>query len=292
LYVGTSAGIYGYSIGSGGTLTALENGIALQACGASGGVSALDVSADGQWLVELANDAATICIGAINTTTGTLAAGTPVTYAVTNAVPKMLKVAPSGTLVFAALGSGGTLVLPFTTATGTLSMTDQLLSYASANTDSDNALAIDLNTAYVYIARSGNTDPGLWAYSINDTTGALSTVTQTSTSLPYAAATNPHAVSISKTATYVYTGDYTDGVLDGFTAVTGQLTPTPNSPYTTGDQPIAIAYDNSATYMVAVCYGGSPSVELFGFDATNPGRLYAVSSATAGTNPSALAVTH
>jgi 6-phosphogluconolactonase (cycloisomerase 2 family) len=292
LYVGTAAGIYGYSIGTGGTLTALENGIALQVCGASGGISSLDVSPDGQWLIELASDGATICVGQINTSTGTLTAGVPVTYSVTTAIPTMIKVAPSGAFVFAALGPGGTIVFPFTTATGTLSTSAQLLSYASANTDSDNGVAVDINTAYVYIARSGSTNPGIWAYSINSSSGALSSVTQTSTGLTYAAATNPHAISFNKTGTYLYSGDYTDGVIYGFTALTGQLTTTPNSPYTTGDQPIALAYDNSSSYMLAVCLGGSPAVDMFGFDVTNAGRLYAVSSGTAGTTPLALAVTH
>jgi len=292
LYVATSAGIYGYSIGSNGALTALENGIALQSCGSSGGISSMDVSPDGQWLVELANDAETICIGKINTTTGTLTAGSPITYSVTGAVPTQIKVAPSGAFMFAALGSGGTVVFPFTTSTGVLSTSAQLLNYANSNNDSDNALAIDSNTAYVYIARSGATNPGLWVYGINSTTGALTSVNQTSTGSAFGIATNPHGVSFNKSGTYIYAGDYTNGLLDGFTAIIGQLTVTPQSPYTTGDEPVAIAYDNSATYMVDVCTGGSPAVQLFAYDANNPGRLYAVSSATAGTTPIALAVTH
>jgi 6-phosphogluconolactonase (cycloisomerase 2 family) len=292
VYVGTTAGVYGYSIGTGGVLTQLSSGQALQSCGGSGGVSSLDVSPDGQWLIELANDGQTLCVGQINTTTGLLTAGTPVTYAITGAVPKQVRVAPNGAFIFAALGSGGTLVFPFTTSSGSVSTSGQILTYATTNSDSDNALAIDPNTAFVYIARSGATNPGLWVYSINSTNGALSSQTQTVGGVPYGVATNPHAVSFSKTGTYVYSGDYTDGQLDGFTDSVGQLTATPGTPYNTGNEPVALAYDNSSSYIVAVCQGGSPAVEILGFDANYPGRLYAVSSSAAGTTPTALAVTH
>jgi 6-phosphogluconolactonase len=292
VYVGTSVGVYGYSIGTNGALTALDNSIVLQACGSTGGVASLDVSPDGQWLIELAADGLTICVGQISSSAGTLTAGTPITYSVTGAIPTQIKVSPNGKFVFAALGSGGTVVFPFTTSSGSFSSSAQVLNYANTNSDSDNALAIDANTGYLYIARSGSTSPGVWVYAINSSSGALNSTNQGSTSIPYIAVTNPHSIAFNKSGTYLYAGDYTDGTLYGFTAATGQLTPTPGSPYTTGDDPAAIAYDDTSTYMVTVNTGGSPAVQLFGFDSTNAGKLYAVASGTAGTDPIAVALTH
>src|SRR6202034_4495360 len=96
-------------------------------------VAAMDVSADGQWLIvastyEAINaNPATIQAYSLNATTGavTVPSSAPVatTYSSNVGVPVVsaVKVAPSGQYISVALGTGSVIVFPFNATTGVIS---------------------------------------------------------------------------------------------------------------------------------------------------------------------------
>ena len=114
LYVGTVSGIYLYTIGSGGALTAANNGNAISA----------DIPAamqiGGSWLVDAFNAASSsVQLNAIpiDATTGLYSGpgGAPPyqTFTIANAAVKQMALSPDGANLFVALGAGGTIVVPF-----------------------------------------------------------------------------------------------------------------------------------------------------------------------------------
>jgi 6-phosphogluconolactonase len=242
----------------------------------------LDVSPDGQWLFALSEDNATIQEYQINTSTGALTIQQPATYSITTGAaitPKMVRIAPNGAYVIAALGTAGDVVFPFTTSTGVFGTTYQTLPTGNA-ASSDNALTIDSATTYLYIARSGASS-GLAVYAIG-TNGALSGVTGS----PFAAGQGPHSVLLDSTGKYAYVGNLTDSTISGYAIGTGSvLTPLSGSPYASGSSVDSLARDNSGKYMLAAAGGGSPDLTMYSFDTTTAGALDSAASAATGTDP-------
>jgi 6-phosphogluconolactonase (cycloisomerase 2 family) len=296
LYVGSLFGLYVYSINSDGSLTAAVGG----ASQASVLAQSMAISPDGNWLFVLnaftviAGAAATGTISefAINSTTGALTpeAGTSFIVSSTSPSAQDIVVSPNGNFVIAALGTGGDVVFPFNTSTGAFGNTYQNLSPPSST--SDNALAVGPNSDYLYIARSGvSGSSGLAVYSITASNGAL---TQVSGS-PYTTGNGPYSVAFANTGNYLYVGNRTDNTISGFSVASGKLTALSGSPYTTGAQPIGIVKDRTGAYMLVACAGGSPDLQLFGFDSSVVGKLTSISSTATGTdptNPIAIAATH
>jgi 6-phosphogluconolactonase len=285
LYVGGLGAIYGYSIGSAGALTALSSGAAL----ATASAVSLDVSPNGEWLLALDSSGVAVDEYQINTSTGALTAATGATISVTgtgSTAPRMVKFAPSGAYVFAAMGTGGDAVFTFNQSTGALA---QAQSLAGASATSDNGLTVDANSAYLYIARSG-TGSGVAAYSIGNG-GALSTVAGS----PFAAGAGPYSVVLDLTGTYLYAANRTDGTVSGYTVASGVLTALSGSPYASGSLVTALGRDALGKYVVAAAEGGSSDLTMYSFDAITPGKLDAVSVTATGTDPTgalAVALTH
>jgi 6-phosphogluconolactonase len=282
LYIAGIGGIYGFGINSStGVLSALSSGSAL-AITTLGSVS-LDVSPDGQWLFALSQDGATLTEYQINATTGALSVFASANYVGAGgvqAVPKMVKVAPSGGYVFLALGTGGDIVYPFNTTTGALNTTSFQSLAASSATTGDNALTVDSTTSFLYIARSGGSS-GVAVYGIG-TAGALSPVTGS----PFAAGNGPFSVTIDSTGKYVYAGNRTDGTISGFTIGTGGvLTALAGSPFASGAGVTSLARDNSGNYVLAASAGGSPDLELYSFSTATAGALVSAATAATGTDP-------
>ncbi len=286
LYVAGPGAIYVYTINSDGSLTGASGGAAV----AIVNVSSIDISPDGNWLFALDLTTAVVDQFQINRTTGALTAVAATPYTVTNAIvlPKAIRVAPNGSLVFIALGTGGDIVFTFNTTSGALVLT-QTLSLGSATT-SDNALAIDSNTAFLYIARSG-TNGGVAVYGI----GAAGLLTQVSGS-PFAAGNQTTSLVIDSTGTFIYAANQKDGTISGYTIGPGGVLSALNgSPYASGTQVLSLGRDNSGKYILAAAFGGSPDVSMYGFDAATPGKLNLVTSAATGTAPTgaiAVAMTH
>jgi 6-phosphogluconolactonase len=292
LYVGAANGIFVYFINSDGSLTTPSTGS--QPAGVF--AAALTISPDGQWLIALDGTTQQLDIFQINSTTGGLTSvNAPATYTIQSGTwqPSDVHVSADGTLIFAALGTGGDVVFTFNTTTGVATSSQYL---ATGNTQTgDYGLAINSKVTYVYFARSG-TNGGVAVYSIG-TAGLLTPVTGS----PFAAGSGTFAVVLDSTGTYVYAANRTDGTISGYTIVPGtttaglNLTPLSGSPYASGSAVQALGIDSSGKYLLAVATGGSPDLTMYSFDIPVPGKLDPSTSVATGTDPAgavALALTH
>jgi 6-phosphogluconolactonase (cycloisomerase 2 family) len=286
LYVAGPGAIYVYTINADGSLTGATGGAAV----AIVNVSSIDISPDGNWLFALDLTSTVIDQFKINRTTGALSSVASTPYSVTNAVvvPRDIRVAPSGSFVFIALGTGGDLAFSFNTTSGVLAQVAQI-SLNSATT-SDNALTVDSATTFLYIARSG-TNGGVAVYGI----GAGGVLNQISGS-PFAAGSRPISLVIDKTGAFIYAANQVDNTISGYTIGTGgALSALNGSPYASGTQVGSLGADSSGKYILAAAFGGSPDLSMYGFDAATPGKLNLVTSAATGTAPTGaigVAMTH
>jgi 6-phosphogluconolactonase len=286
LYVAGPGAIYVYTINTDGSLSAASRGAQV----ALVNVSSIDISPDGNWLFALDLSTNAVDQFSINRSTGALTAVAATQYTVTSGtvLPKQIRVAPNGLLVFAALGTGGDVVFTFNTTSGVLALS-QTLDPISATT-SDNALAIDSNTAFLYIARSG-TSGGVAVYSIG-AGGALNSVAGS----PFAAGNRPNSLIIEKTGSFLYVANQTDSTISGYTiGPGGVLSPLNGSPYTSGTSVGSLGEDSTGKYILAAAFGGSPDLSMYGFDAAIPGKLNLVTSTATGTAPTGaigVAMTH
>lgn len=278
LYVAGPGAIYAYLIGADGSLSAPASGagVVIVNC------VSLDVSPDGNWLFGLDGTTTQLDVYQITPSTGGLTLVGAVPYAVTNAqvVPKMVKVSPDGTLVFASLGTGGDAVFTFNTSNGT-ALLSQMLAPVSLTT-SDNGLAVDKTSTHLYIARSG-TSSGMAVYTIG-AAGALTSVKNS----PFAAGTQPLAVVLDSTSSYAYVANGSGGTISGFgvsSIATGVVTALNGSPYASGVNVRSLGVDSTGKYLLAVGFGGSPDLTMYSFDATVPGKLDQVATSATGTDP-------
>jgi len=288
---GLSGFINAYSIGSGGALSLLvSNNV-----GVADEVS-IDISPDGQWLLGLdangpAAGEAIVDKYQINSSTGQLTLGTGAVYAFPTGsptiVPLALRFAPNGDYVFAAVGTAGDLVFPFTTSNGTLSTPLQL---TLGTGTSDNALAVNASSTYLYIARSG-TLGGLAVYMIGGG-GALSEVTGS----PLAAGSHPFSVVLNKAGTDVYVANQLDGTISEYSiASSGAVAALSPATITAPSVPWALAVDNSGDYLFSISNAGGPDLSVFSYDSTTAGKLDLAAEGTTGTDPTqpvAIAATH
>ena len=286
LYVGGGSGIYLYLINSNGSLST-------PAAGANQTVAntaSLTISPDGQWLIALDGSTQQLDIFQINSSTGALISvvANPnqlPTYSVQSGVwqPTLVRISPDGTLIFAALGTGGDVVFSFNTSTGQ-AVDLQYLSTGNKQT-SDFGLAVDPNTAYLYVARSG-VNGGVAVFSIGS--GGLLTPVKGS---PFAAGNGTYSLAMDPTGAYLYAANRTDGTISGFTIVPATatapltLTPISGSPYPTGSIVQSLGIDSTGKYLLAAALGGNPDLTLYSFDATTPGKLDKAAIAATDTDP-------
>jgi 6-phosphogluconolactonase len=287
LYVASASTINVYLIGANGSLTVPTGG----ATAAVATVASMDVSPDGNWLFGLDSLQHLLDVYQINKTTGALAATGNVTYTLPPQagtwVPRKVRVAPNGSLIYAAIGTAGDVIFTFNTLTGAATFSQNL---AIGTTTSDNALAIDSNSAYLYIARSG-IGPGVAVYGI----GANGQLTA-ATGSPFAAGAQTFSIALNSTNTYVYAANRTDSTISGYTIGTGAvLTPLSGSPYTSGSLVTSIGIERTGKYLLAAANGGSPDLTMYSFDIATPGKLDPATSIATGTEPAgavAIALTH
>jgi 6-phosphogluconolactonase (cycloisomerase 2 family) len=189
----------------------------------------------------------------------------------------MVKVSPDGSLIFAALGTGGDLVFTFNTSTGA-GILSQTLAPISSQT-SENALAVDSTTTHLFIARSG-VNGGLAEYTIG-AAGALTPVTGS----PFTAGTQPLGVALDSTSKYVYVANGSDANISAFSIANGVATPLTGSPYASGASVRSLALDKSGKYLLGAAFAGSPDLTLYSVGATTAGVLVQATTAAAGTDP-------
>jgi 6-phosphogluconolactonase len=275
LYVAGPGAIYAYFINSTGSLSVPAAGAAQVIVFAI----SMDVTPDGNWLIALDGTTTQLDIYQINKSTGGLALTSTVPFSIPNAqvLPKMVKVAPNGALIFAALGTGGDLVFTFNTTTG-VALLSQTLAPISTQT-SENALAIDSTTSHLYIARSG-VNGGLAEYTIG-TAGALTPVTGS----PFAAGAQPLGVALDSTNTYAYVANGTDATISGYTVGNGVAVPLLGSPFASGASVRALTLDQTGKYLLAAAFAGAPDLTMYSIGATAGGVLNQTSTAQTGTDP-------
>ena len=294
LYVGGQNGIYAYFLSANGTLSTPSAG-SIQAVAYA---VSLTVSPDGQWLIALDGTTQQLDIFQIDYSTGVLTsvgAGQPPVYSVLSGTwqPKSVRISSNGALIFAALGNGGDAVFTFNTATGQ-AVSSTYLPTGNAQT-SDNDLAIDPQTAYLYIARTG-VGGGVAVYGIG-AGGALTPVKGS----PFAAGNGTYSVVLDSTGTYAYAANRADGTISGFTIAPASATaplslaPLSGSPYASGAIVQSLGIDSSGKYLLAAAPGGNPDLTMYSFDTATPGKLDPATTAATDTDPAAatiLALTH
>jgi len=282
LWVGTVSQIFGYTIASDGTLSAMNGGNAI----ANANCVDMQTTPDGNWLMVLDGSGTSIALFAI-ASDGTLSIGPNGGIGFNpsgTVVPKQLRIGPAGNFVIAAMGTAGELFLSFNTSTGAFQYLTQT---TPPGTTSDNSIAIDSTGNYLYEARSG-TNPGLVVNTISS--GGILTPTTSNT---YSAGTQPYSVVLDNTGKYVYVANRGDNTISGWSIGTNAaLTAISGSPFASGVAVTSLGADSTGKYIAAAAYSGSPDVTLYGFDTTTPGKLTSVATSAAGTNASIVALSH
>lgn len=277
--------IKGWAIGTGGALTQLSSGNALAT---QATIGAMDVSPDGQWLIA-ANvidgiTQPTLTPYQLNTSNGTMAAGTALLYTAPAAsAVYSLKVAPSGQYIAMAMSTGGVLIFPFNTSTGVIGAPNRI-SFTSSSVGAFD-VAIDSNN-YLYIASTGNivtyavSAAGVPANAAVGTTATASggpfSIALDGTSYVYAAAQNG-------SSNLIYCFSNSKGVL------TALSTATIAAPSTT----TKLAVDSSKTYLLAAGYDTTAGLRMYSIG--TGGNLSSLATAGTGTTTgvaTAIALTH
>ena len=286
VYVGGNGAIDCYQIGTAGVLTALSTARVT----ATANFVSLDTSYDGKWLFGLDSTTQSIYVYSLNTTTGlpSLLAGVP--YASpstgTQVVPTMVRISPSSNVVVATLGTAGDAFFTFNDSTGALLQVGTSV-YAAGY--SDNAVFIDQNSAFVYIARTILTagTSGVASYAITS-----AGVPTTAAGL-VASGAAPGSLTIDLTGAYLYAGNRTDGTVTGYSLASGVPTTLTTAPYASSPATVALVRDNSGKYVVAIGNTGVNDVTLLALDALTAGKLDAVAVASTGSaGQTAVAATH
>ena len=299
LYVSTTGGVYVYPIsGSGGLVTA-------SAVAVSSDVDAVAISVDisGKWLVEALDTgtgAVTMAAVPLNTSTGTNnGAEATAVYAVANASVQSGKIAisPDDAHVFVALGTGGTIAVPFnaSVAAGSNPFGSNAPIVTVAHTGgSALSVGVDPGDALFYVGESLGDPTG--------TTGGLrvftmaslgTTLVQASGSPIASGGTAPNAILPTASEIYVANG--------AGTSTTGNITTfnltSSSSAYTiaaagtnvaTGIQPFSLAEDSDGNFVLAVSNVGNPFFSSYTFDTTTTGKLDVQITASTGTAPLAV----
>lgn len=284
LFIAGSSSISVYAINSDGSLTAKSNGVVIS-------VVSLAVSPDGQWLFGLDVNQSTLDEFKIDPSSGGLTPiATPTYPALTGTIlPQMVRVSPTGNLVFCALGTGGDRVFTLDTTAGTLTYSQGLT--LSSSSTSDYALATDSTGTYLYIGRGG-TNGGIAVYTIGGG-GVLNPIAGS----PFAAGNRPTSIALDKTGKFLYAANRTDGTISAYsiTVGTGSLTAIAGSPFQSGGQVNSLGVDPGGTYLLAGANNGNPDLSMYSFDATTPGKLNLSTSVATDTDPAGvteIAVTH
>jgi hypothetical protein len=302
LYVGTVNGIYLFTIGSGGALSIGNNGATI-----SGDIpTAMQIS--GSWLIDAfsnANGTVQMNALAIDASTGAYVGpgGTPPgqTFTVANAVVKQMVLSPDSANFFVALGTGGTIVVPFASGNANpLGTTATTIPLANSG-GSALSVAVDPSATprlfYIGETLAVGSSGGLRAFNYSSLGSA--TLTQATGSPIASGGLAPNAILPVATGDYVYvangTGSTSAGNIAWFpiTASGTTYTVAVGKTVTTGIQPSGLAEDSTSNFVLAVSTGGStnsgdPDLEAY---TMSSGALTAALTAATGTDPTgALAI--
>lgn len=297
LYVGTVTGIYLYTIGSGGALTAANNGNAIS----SDIPGAMIVS--GAWLVDAfvtASNSPQLDAIPIDPSTGLYGGpgGAPPSQVfgnITNASVKQMVISPDGANLFVALGAGGTMVVPFSAGnTNPINSTAIAIGVLNSN-GAALSVAVDPTTRFFYIgetlANSSANSGGLRVFNYGSLGGG--TLTQISGSPIATGGLAPNAILPIASGNYIYVangqGNTAAGNIAWFSLSASGTTDSITAGQTIGAgiQPIGLAEDSKDNFVLAVATGGStpsgnPDLEAY---TMSSGALTSALTSNTGTDP-------
>ena len=292
-------GIFLYSIGAGGGLTAANvnaNGGNLVATDT---VGAMTISPDGNWLFTVNNNGLIMNEYKVNTTTGALTLSSGGTNlqgtgcVLGSATPASqtcsVVVSPSQAYVVVALGTAGDAVLGYSSASGLTGANGSSIAsgYSATNPTGDFSVAVDANN-FAYIARTNS----LAAYSLGSSNANTDTFN-------FVSGTVPRGIMLNSTGSYLFTANEGTGTISSFgvggssVRGAGSLNAVTGSPFPGPTNVSALGVDNTGSYMVAVGYDASTGVRLYLI--SSAGVLAQVAAAASGTNtgfPALVAMTH
>ena len=290
LYVSTVAGIYLYTIGSGGALTIGNNGGVVS----SDPAAAMAVDTSGAWLVDAVQGTSGVQLDAIPLNTdGTYTGGTVGSeqYSLTNATVHQLVISADNQNAFVAAGQGGTLVIPFASGNANPLAAKATVIGVVNSGGAALSVAVDPSLRLFYVGEtlaSGGTTGGLRVFNYSSLGGTL---TQASGSPIASGGLAPNTVLAIRSGEYVYVGNGTGASSSG--NITGFSITSSGSTYTiakantvsAGIQPFGLAEDSNANFVIAVSEGGSPDLDAYIFDTTTTGQLDSSITSTTGTDP-------
>ena len=300
LYVSSTAGVYIYTINS--TTGALTQGAQISQDTIA---QAIRVDPTGAWLIEALATGSLNAIP-ITSTGGFDNSGIRVLQqvAMIGIQVQQMAISPNGSLIAVALGSSGTQLFPFTPAAtanpigGALSPAIAVKNTAGAGASV--AVAMDPQSRFLYIGEtaafpsSTTNSGGLRAFTIN---ASPLGVTELATS-PYASGgTGPHAIRPNAAGDFVYVASWqgsSAGLVTPFqvssSGTTYTLTAQTNTA-ATGAEPMALAEDNLAHFMLAASSAGNPAFSAYTFDTTTIGKLNLTNTDSTATDPIAIVTT-
>jgi hypothetical protein len=310
LFVSTVTDVLAYPISNG------KLGAATQVS-SDPNVQALAIDATGSWLIEAVPSTQGVLMKAmpVDPTTGASTNGTNapsyMQYQVTNGNLQQGKIAisPDDRNIFAALGAGGTIVVPFNSGVGSsgnpLGATPLIVSPVNAEQGAALAVAVDPQGRQFYIGEAFGDVMTNWgalrvfAYSPL----ASSTLTEVKGS-PFAlGVVAPNFVLPVASGNQVYVasgnGNTLEGAINGFTisANGGTYTIASASSVVAGIQPSGLAADSTGNYLLAInALGDSNSLSplddaffvAYTFDAKVPAQLDEQFSSNTGAVPVAI----
>ena len=287
VYVGTTTGVFLYTIGTGCALTEGNNNTVVY-LGPSQ-PQALAIDSTSSWLVIANKNSTELDALQISPTTG-IPSSSVVSASLSSATPLGIAMtAPTSNVstLFVALGVGGTEAISFDAANAKpFASTATDISLASGST-SATAVGIDPTSTYAYITEDAAPTNVLRTMTIK---------TLTQDGLSYAVGGSPTAVLADSTGAYVYVANAADNTISGFSQSAGSLTGLTDSPFATAKTATGLAEDSSHTYVLAVGSGANPNLWVYKFDATSLGTLDVASTlSTSSSDPSgaiAIALSH
>src|ERR1700723_2456757 len=232
-------------------------------------------------LMSNANDAATIAMYTIDSSTGVLTPTTPATVP-TGYFPQGIAIHPSGRFVYTANSDDNTVsMFTINSSTGVLTPTTPA---AVAAGWSPGFVTVHPSGKFAYA--SNQDDDTISMYTINSNTGVLTPTTPAT--VP--AGPSPFGVTVDPSSKFAYVVNRDDNTVSMFTInpTTGSLTPNTPPTIATGQEPFGIVVDPSGNFAY-VSNQNSASVSIYTLN--GDGTLTIAGTAATGTDPIALAVT-
>ncbi len=296
LCVSTTSGVFAYPITSGQLGTAVLV--------SSDQAYAIQVDSTNSWLVEAIPATGGVTIGAVPISSSTGANnGSELTasFTVTNAAVQTNRMAISSdnSYIFIALGTGGTIVVPFNSSSPLPSViTHKTIPVVNAS-GSALSVAVDPSLRLFYIgetlANSAGTSGGLRAFTYASL--SASSLVQATGSPIASGGLAPNFILPVTTPSYVYVangaGASSAGNVAGF-AVTGSSSPyslAAGNTTAAGVQPLGLAEDSSSTFVFAVGSLGSPYFDAYTFDTSTTGQLDSQITSTTAASSIAIVAT-